>query len=57
MTEKKIELDALKDQIDNIQWDIETRLEWKWATRGYINALASRESADLIRKYNSQLGE
>lgn len=50
-TEKKAEIDELKDQIDNAEDDILKELEWTWATSSYKNALLSKRLKWLYRQY------
>ena len=51
VTEKKKEVDALKDQIDNAENDILKELKWTWATTAYKNALIANRLKWLYRKY------
>ncbi len=52
ITEKRSEVDALKDQIDNAEEDILKELEWTWATSAYKNALVADRLKWLYRQYS-----
>ena len=57
MSQKATELSELKDQIDNLNSDLEKQYSWTWATKWYLSALSSRENQDLVRAYNLKLNE
>lgn len=57
LAETKNELDTLKESMDFMEDDLTKQLSWTWATRGYIQAKASRMNRDLIREYNAKLNE